>query len=139
LRQYIKETFLYETQNLVVCYVSFRLLSPEFLPTLKGKYFCEGLLTKKFTVLQPSGIWPVKGKICFLVFLPVPTLFQCLSQSAVILSLLKIISYKYILSTMAPRRQLPDEDIESKMICHTDSDEYVADTKSEEDCTDEQQ
>jgi hypothetical protein len=33
---------------------------------------------------------------------------------------------------MAPRRKLPDEDIESEMICDTDSDEYVADTDSEE-------
>jgi hypothetical protein len=60
----------------------------------------------------------------------------------VILSLVKIISYKYILSTMACRRHLRDEDIESELICDTDSDEYVEVTESEEekdDRTDEQQ
>jgi hypothetical protein len=44
----------------------------------------------------------------------------------------KTISYKQVLSTMARRRILRDEDIESELICDTDSDEYVEDSQSEE-------
>jgi hypothetical protein len=60
----------------------------------------------------------------------------------VILSLVKIISCKYILSIMARRRHIRDEDIESELICDTDSDEYLEDTESGEeegDHSDEQQ
>jgi hypothetical protein len=51
----------------------------------------------------------------------------------VILSVVKTISYKHVLSTMARRRILRDEDIESELICDTDSDEYFEDSLSEED------
>jgi hypothetical protein len=83
----------------------------------------------------------VKGNTCFSEFAPVPTLFQRLSHSAVILSVVKTISYTQISSTMARRRILCDEDIESHLICDTDSDEYVEDSQSEDedDFADEQQ
>jgi hypothetical protein len=45
----------------------------------------------------------------------------------------KTISYKQVLSTMARRRILHDEEIKSELICDTDSDEYVEDSQSEED------
>jgi hypothetical protein len=47
------------------------------------------------------------------------------------LLLVKFILYSYILSTTAPRRKLCAEDIESKVICDTDSGKYVEDTESE--------
>jgi hypothetical protein len=69
----------------------------------------------------------LEGKVSFSVFLTVATLFQCLSHGAVTLSLVKIIYCKYILSIMARRRHIRDEDFESKLICDTDLDEYLED------------
>jgi hypothetical protein len=51
----------------------------------------------------------------------------------VILSVVKTISYKQVVSIMARSRILRDEGIESELTCDTDSDEYVEDSQSEED------
>jgi hypothetical protein len=45
----------------------------------------------------------------------------------------KSILSKYILSTVACRRNLCNEDLESKLICDTDSDDYVEDIESAKD------
>jgi hypothetical protein len=62
-----------------------------------------------------------------------PTAIQCLSHSAVNnLSFVKLTLYKYKLSAMATKRKLCDEDIQSELICDTDSDEYLEDSESDE-------
>jgi hypothetical protein len=52
-------------------------------------------------------------------------LLRSWSKVAVFVS---IFNQSWIFLTDAPRRELRDEDIESEVICDTDSDEYVEDT-----------
>jgi hypothetical protein len=90
-----------------------RLLSPEFFPTVRRKGLCKVCWQ---TALW--WIWPVKANTCFLIFLPVPQFFIVCHTVPWIYCLWNL---RYI-STMALRRKLHDDDLESKLICDMDSD-----------------
>lgn len=100
-----------------------RLLSPEFFSSGLRKGLCEGLWTKRFTATRNLTCKREHLFPCIFTSTPVN---QCLSHSAVKLSLVKIISYRI----MADRKNLRDDDIKYELVCDNDSDENVEDTQS---------
>jgi hypothetical protein len=76
----------------VLCSLKFRLLSLESFSIVPGKGLCEDLLTKRFTTMRNLAC---EREHIFLGIYTSTLVIQCLSHSAVKLSLMKFIWYKY--------------------------------------------
>lgn len=111
-RKYKTKTIFTKTEMLYFFPFSLkiRLLSPELFFSVLGKGMCECLLAKRFTTIR--NLICIRECRFLSIFTSTPVI-QCSSHSAVQLSLMKFISYK----TMAHRRNLPDKDNETKLIC----------------------